>query len=243
MMFIRVMRTSKKFDTLNEALKENKITLTNARKIAPILTKENQGFWIQEASKTSENLQTKIATHFPERIKKETVKAISEEYISITIRVKKSDFEKIKRAKELQSKKAKNVVSFEEAIVKSSEVYIEKNDPVEKAKRVTTKRAAAKQNSINSQPVENKQKTKNPLVLKQKSLPPAANIHIVNLRDKGECQNIGEDGKKCKSRDFTEIHHIIHRSKGGTHDPSNLITLCGGHHKALHFNESHTNES
>jgi len=69
MMFIRVMRTSKKFDTLNEALKENKITLTNARKIAPILTKENQNFWIQEASKTSENLQTKIATHFPERIR------------------------------------------------------------------------------------------------------------------------------------------------------------------------------
>jgi hypothetical protein len=43
-------------------------------------------------------------------------------------------------------------------------------------------------------------------------------------RDNNTCQRCG----KKKQRRFLEVHHIIPRSKGGTDDPTNLITLC--HH-------------
>lgn len=39
---------------------------------------------------------------------------------------------------------------------------------------------------------------------------------------------------ECGSRDRLHVHHIIPISKGGTHDPSNLITLCWRCHAKKH---------
>jgi 5-methylcytosine-specific restriction endonuclease McrA len=43
-------------------------------------------------------------------------------------------------------------------------------------------------------------------------------------RDKGLCQVPG-----C-SRPAAHAHHIVHRSQGGSDDPSNLVSLCAAHH-------------
>ena len=48
-------------------------------------------------------------------------------------------------------------------------------------------------------------------------------------RDGGKCTVPG-----CRSARFIEVHHIVPRSQGGSHDASNLTCLCDGHHKALH---------
>jgi hypothetical protein len=47
-------------------------------------------------------------------------------------------------------------------------------------------------------------------------------------RDKG-CRFAG-----CSFVDFTEVHHIVHWVRGGETNLSNLITLCGRHHRAVH---------
>lgn len=33
---------------------------------------------------------------------------------------------------------------------------------------------------------------------------------------------------------FLQVHHIKHRINGGTHDMSNLITVCRAHHYQIH---------
>jgi HNH endonuclease/Domain of unknown function (DUF222) len=38
----------------------------------------------------------------------------------------------------------------------------------------------------------------------------------------------------CGFVDFTEVHHIVHWGRGGETNLSNLITLCGRHHHAVH---------
>jgi hypothetical protein len=48
-------------------------------------------------------------------------------------------------------------------------------------------------------------------------------------RDGGKCTV-----PRCRSARFIEIHHIVPRSEGGSHDASNLTSLCDGHHIALH---------
>jgi hypothetical protein len=40
----------------------------------------------------------------------------------------------------------------------------------------------------------------------------------------------------CRSARNLEAHHIRHREHGGDHDPTNITTLCGGHHD-LHHDE------
>ncbi|MGO8861823.1 MAG: DUF222 domain-containing protein [Acidimicrobiales bacterium] len=47
-------------------------------------------------------------------------------------------------------------------------------------------------------------------------------------RDKG-CRFAG-----CGFTDFTEVHHVVPWTLGGETNLSNLITLCGRHHRAVH---------
>ncbi len=48
-------------------------------------------------------------------------------------------------------------------------------------------------------------------------------------RDRHRCRMPG-----CEYRQFLAVHHIVPREDGGTHELSNLITLCGSCHRALH---------
>jgi 5-methylcytosine-specific restriction endonuclease McrA len=55
----------------------------------------------------------------------------------------------------------------------------------------------------------------------------AANAAIVRERDGNTCRWCGEPHA-------VEIHHIVYRSRGGTHHTSNLICLCGECHREVH---------
>lgn len=59
------------------------------------------------------------------------------------------------------------------------------------------------------------------------TIPPKIRRHV--LRRDGGCLVPG-----CRNRAFREIHHVIFRSEGGTHDPETLGELCSAHHLAVH---------
>jgi len=48
-------------------------------------------------------------------------------------------------------------------------------------------------------------------------------------RDGGKCCVPG-----CRASRYLEVHHIITRAAGGSHELDNLTLLCDGHHHALH---------
>jgi hypothetical protein len=52
---------------------------------------------------------------------------------------------------------------------------------------------------------------------------------LVLARDRHRCRVPG-----CRSAQHIDVHHIIHRWQGGSHEPSNLVALCSGHHAAHH---------
>jgi hypothetical protein len=59
-------------------------------------------------------------------------------------------------------------------------------------------------------------------------IPPSV-ARFVWHRDGGRCQTPG-----CRSSVGLEIHHIIRRVDGGTHEPSNLRVQCSACHMAIH---------
>lgn len=59
-----------------------------------------------------------------------------------------------------------------------------------------------------------------------------ANAAIVRERDGNRC-------RFCRSGDMVEVHHIVYRSRGGTHHASNLVCLCGRCHRAVHAKKLH----
>jgi 5-methylcytosine-specific restriction endonuclease McrA len=52
---------------------------------------------------------------------------------------------------------------------------------------------------------------------------------LVWRRDHGRCRVPG-----CRASKYLEIHHVVPRSEGGTHDPSLLCLLCSAHHNQVH---------
>jgi hypothetical protein len=52
---------------------------------------------------------------------------------------------------------------------------------------------------------------------------------LVRARDKDRCRVPG-----CRSARNIDVHHIVHREHGGSHEPENLVCLCVGHHTAHH---------
>ena len=59
-------------------------------------------------------------------------------------------------------------------------------------------------------------------------IPPSV-VRFVWRRDGGRCQTPG-----CRSARGLEIHHIVPRAEGGTHEPSNLHLRCSACHMATH---------
>lgn len=59
-------------------------------------------------------------------------------------------------------------------------------------------------------------------------IPPSV-VRFVWRRDDGRCRVDG-----CRSSRGLEIHHIVHRADGGTHDPMNLVLACSSCHLAHH---------
>jgi 5-methylcytosine-specific restriction endonuclease McrA len=43
--------------------------------------------------------------------------------------------------------------------------------------------------------------------------------------------------RECGSKEDLHVHHIMEKSKGGTNDINNLITLCNNCHKEKHKHE------
>ena len=59
-------------------------------------------------------------------------------------------------------------------------------------------------------------------------IPPSI-VRLVWRRDQGRCQTEG-----CRSSRGLELHHIVRRADGGTHEPSNLTLRCFSCHAAHH---------
>ena len=57
---------------------------------------------------------------------------------------------------------------------------------------------------------------------------PATRREVV-ARDRGRCAVPG-----CRNCVYVDIHHVVPRARGGSHQAQNLILLCGAHHRAHH---------
>jgi hypothetical protein len=61
-----------------------------------------------------------------------------------------------------------------------------------------------------------------------RSIAPATRRHVLR-RDNGRCR-----ATNCRNHVWLDVHHIRPRAAGGSHSPSNLLTLCGAHHAQHH---------
>lgn len=149
---------------------------------------------------------------------------------------------KLRRIQDLVSQKRQKSVSLEEALEVMVNLYIEKQDPIEKAKRQKIK-GKLRQDAINLR--HDKTKPCNDIVnphpsdftnkkVNQRKPIPARVRHQLMMKYNGQCSYVNQEGKRCESKRFLDIHHIRPISHGGTDDLENLMLICSGHHRLLH---------
>jgi hypothetical protein len=66
-----------------------------------------------------------------------------------------------------------------------------------------------------------------------KAQEPAAVRRKVYGDDDGRCTFVSADGRRCNSRRFVQIDHVITKAGGGRFEPTNLRLLCGPHNRLM----------
>lgn len=191
------------------------------------MTKDNSEHWLELAKTLPKpQLEKAVAKVSPQAATPEKAKYISEDRLQLNMGVSEKTMQKLRRAQDLVSQKTRRMASLEDALEVLLETYLQKNDPIEIAKRnVKTEGTVAQAQALKSQPCPGHGKLRKPL--------PAQIKHQITLRDQGQCTHV-EEGKRCDSQRWIEFHHQIPLHKGGSDNLNNLTTLCWAHHRLRH---------
>lgn len=245
--FITVARKSREVPVLARKIREGSITVSQARKIVPVLTKEEDpSEWIEKAAHLSQRrLEKEVATVRPEVRTPERASYVSSSRVKLELGLSEFEMLRLRRVQDLLSQSRKRSVSLEETLAVLAGEYLRRHDPVEKAKRHQVRKGGrdhseeAPKNP--TEPVETLESIPAPAAIRGVSstrVPiPASIKHQVYLRDGGRCTQANPDGKRCGRRRWIEIHHILPVSEGGANELSNLATLCSAHHRFVHAKE------
>lgn len=241
-----IARAARKVPELKTAIEEKKITLSNARRITPVLVAENKAEWLEKAASLPlRKLEFELAKSFPDKPEPTRVYPKSETLGRLEIDLPNSTLAKLKRAQEILSQKKKTNIDAAAALAMMLEEFIDRYDPVEKAKRAMRK---GRQNQTQPlrKPVARPVTITPPLPPELHALArqmgfsvprtavPAREKHAATLRDGGQCTHLFLDGVRCDLRQWLDLHHVKTVARGGGDFSDNLRTLCAAHHELAH---------
>lgn len=258
---INVARKSLEYPELKSALAENTITLSNARRIAPILNPDNKIEWIQKAATLSlAKLEQALAEKFPGRPAPTKIRPKSKELVRLEVDISNQCLNHLKQAQAILNQKKQKYTQLGEVLEAVLAEYIYRNDPIRKAERAQKPKNNA--TALVAKPLA-QQKNKMHLFYKSKNQAPtifqktsrkffikypkrkhlqAWIRHLVRLRDLNQCTALTSDGKRCSNRFWLDVHHKKAINQGGTNDLNNLQLLCSAHHRLLHRTKSQSNK-
>jgi 5-methylcytosine-specific restriction endonuclease McrA len=150
------------------------------------------------------------------------IKPITESKRELRVVIDKDLEAMIERIKDLESQRTKKPATLEDTLLAMAKFFLDKKDPIEKAKRITRKNEAKIQNQRNPEQIQA------PKFSAQRKIPEAI-LRQVRLRDQGKCQ-----AARCHETKWIEVHHLTPWSHGGGHELKNLLTLCSFHHRRIH---------
>lgn len=140
---ITVARKAREVPELKSKIESGALTLTNARRIAPILTSQKihdntqvNAMWIQKASElSSRQLEKEISKVFPREATRESASYVTPERVELKVGLSEREMLRLRRAQDLLSQSKKRPVSLEETLQILCSEFLGRHDPLQKAKR------------------------------------------------------------------------------------------------------------
>ncbi|MBX3017889.1 MAG: HNH endonuclease [Bdellovibrionaceae bacterium] len=230
--FITVSRKAAVIPPLMEALETQALTVSKAAKITSALD-------IQHVEETND-----VIEFASQHSTAETEKWLREKKGIETVHNLKLDsatMAKLKKAPTL----TKQSLTLEQTLALVLDEYIDRHDPLEKAKRrqkrkdtgYPVRKTQSKDGNIlpTAKPPASGTITKTQVVRSVTRRPLPAQIkHFVIQRDQNRCTYEIRPGLRCAHTKNLEIHHRTPLQNGGTDNPENLGLLCSAHHQMAH---------
>ena len=226
---IQVSRKAKEVPELKRAIDSGELTVSKARRLAPVITPHNQASWIELAQQLPQReLERKVAEVRPECLVKERIKPVAAKRCMLVCGISQALEKKIQRAKDLLSQSQRASASLEQTLEAAVNLYLEKKDPVARAKRAAQhKKPPTKKGEEHGERQIARSGHPRPAI-------PAPIANAVRVRDGGQCTHRDATGRRCTSQRFVELHHLVPMALGGAHTVGNLTTLCFHHHRRIH---------
>ncbi len=237
---IAIARKAREVPELKVRMANGSLTLSNARRVASVITPENQKEWLEKATTLSQKrLEKEIVRVRPGEAVQEKASYVTAERVRLEVGLWERSMLELRHAQDLLSQAKQRPVSLEETLETLTREFIRRNDPIERAKRQTVRKPVPKNAALTGAPIS-------PTTPKCPTTPvnalgarrvrvPAAVLHQVRLRDQGRCTQILSSGRRCNHRRWIETHHKVPVSQGGPDTLENLVTLCNAHHRAAHL--------
>ena len=216
--FVTVSRKAREIPMLQSAIREGLLGVSKARKITSVLTTENQEEWLKKAQIfSSRQLEQEVAKVFPQMAVSERLKFVAEDRLELRMGISKSLHDQLNRVQDLESQRTGRSMTLEETLEVLASLYLEKKDPLERARRVLKKKALVDAPASVTGHV------------------PAGILHRVRVRDLNRCTHKNSQGIRCESRRWIHVHHVKARALGGQNTVENLTLLCSAHHRMEHW--------
>jgi len=221
--FQTVASKSEEVPELKRAVTSGELTLSQARRIVPVLSKQNHVEWVEKAKVlTQKELEREVAAVNPRARIEEKLKPVAKELLELRVAVSDKTEADLNALKDILSQKLKRAATLGDVVAWAAETTREKFDPIRKAERsqnISSRKPAA-------QEVANTAAGRQPI--------PAGVRHPVILRDRAQCTHVSPDGRRCEQKRWLHYHHVVEVSKGGRNRSGNLRLLCQAHHRWLH---------
>jgi hypothetical protein len=206
---------------LKEAVETGNLSLSLARRIAPVITQENQTHWIDLAkSLPQKELEREVCSANPNAVKpKEKIKPVDKKLSHLSVLVNLETENDLKKLQDLLSQKLGRAASLQEVIEWAVKTTKEKYSPEEKAKRSENRKVRDQKEKSSSSgriPIPNSVK------------------HEVVRREAFQCNYTSAQGVRCQTKRWLDMHHKQEVAKGGKNISENLTFLCTSHHRWIH---------
>ncbi len=141
--FMTVARRSIKLPKLQQAIESGELTVSKAVRLSAVINEENQAHWIGLATHLTKNeLEKKIAEVNPRTKVKEGANYLSGDMVAVRFPMAEENYKHLKRAQDLLCQSEGRVVTLEETVGLLADFFLERKDPVLKAKRAGVQKEA-----------------------------------------------------------------------------------------------------
>ncbi len=252
--FKRLAEKLEALPRVTEKVRSGELGYTKAREIVKVADSENEAAWLKIAEQQSRRELEETVRHAKEKAKRKTNPAQTELMpaaatsppVAISTRVgfelsptQMARYEALMARIGFKGNKTDLLLDMMESYLDADEnaprganspryqIHVHECPTCAKA-TVQTSQGEKELTSVEAETVRCDAQVHEPGKRNKSTIPPRVRREVL-ARDRHQCRRKG-----CNHNCFLDIHHIVPRAKGGSNDPTNLVTLCSSCHRLWH---------